>query len=213
MCAARLAQWDQAPSLRARIEPRTRTQAGGTSRALTRRVTDNIFHPDTQALLEYGRAIAAGLNPPSIKSADGLADRLFVIDGISEGRSTFMTFGAELMILFRRDLRRTELRDLFLEPDQKMLKPFLSAIAEANQPGVACAVAESVSGLKLGVELLATPLAKGVLAGERLLGLIQPLGGESFLNGEKIVRLRLISLHPPLAKAPVQPLRLVVSNP
>ena len=42
---------------------------------------------------------------------------------------------------------------------------------------------------------------------------IQPLGGESFLNGEKIVRLRLISLHPPLAKAPVQPLRLVISNP
>ncbi|HVY02580.1 MAG TPA: PAS domain-containing protein [Caulobacterales bacterium] len=170
------------------------------------------FHPDTQALLEYGRAIAAGLNPPSIKSADGLADRLFVVDGVSEGRSTFLTFGAELMVLFRRDLRRTELRDLFLEPDQKLIQAFLSAVTAANQPGVACAVAESVSGLKLGLEILATPLAKGVLAGERLLGLIQPLGGEGFMAGEKIVRVRLISLHPPLAKAPVQPLRLVVSN-
>jgi hypothetical protein len=184
----------------------------GTSPALCWPVNDLSFHPDTQALLEYGRAIAAGLNPPSIKSADGMADRLFVVDGVHDGRATFLTFGAELMTLFRRDLRRTDLKDLFLGPDARLVHAFLSSVADANQPGVMCAVAETATGLKLGLEILATPLAKGVLSGERLLGLIQPLGGEGFLNGEKIIRVRLISLHPPFAKAPVQALRLVVSN-
>ena len=176
-------------------------------------MNETSFHPDTQALLDYGRAIAAGENPPSIRSADGLADRLFVIDGVSEERSTFLTFGAELMVLFRRDLRRTQLRDLFLDADQKMLVALLSAISAANQPGVALAMGETASGMQVGIELLATPLAKGVLAGERLLGLMQPLGGEGFLKEERIVRMRLISLHPPLAKLPTPTgLRLVVSN-
>lgn len=176
-------------------------------------MNDIAFHPDTQALLAYGRAIAAGHNPPSIKSADGLADRLFVIDGVSEGRATFLTFGAELMVLFRRDLRRTDLKDLLLDADAKLAQAFFSAVAAANQPGVICAFGETVTGLRVGLEILATPLAKGVLAGERLLGLIQPLGGEPFLEGERIVRVQIVSLHPPLARAPVQPLRLVVSNP
>ncbi len=176
-------------------------------------MNDISFHPDTQALLAYGRAIAAGQNPPAIKSAGGLADRLFVIDGLGDGRAMFLTFGAELMVLFRRDLRRSDLKALFLEPDAKMLQCFLAAIAAANQPGVACLIAETNRNTRIGIELLATPLAKGVLAGERLLGLIQPLGGEAFLKDERVERLRIVSLHPPLARAPVQPLRLVVSNP
>jgi hypothetical protein len=176
-------------------------------------LADEPFHPDTRALLEYGRAIAAGRTPPGIKAADKLADRLFVIEGVPDGRANFLTFGADLIALFKRDLRRSDLLNLFLPPDQALMRAFLGAIVAANQPGVVCAIGESECGLQLGVELLATPLAKGVLSGERLLGLIQPLGGEGFLGEKALARLRVTSLFPPLARAPTQPLRLVVSNP
>lgn len=170
------------------------------------------FHPDTRALLDYGRAIAAGSAPPSIKAADRMADRLFVIDGVSEGRANFLTFGSELVALFKRDLRRTDLLDLFLPADRALLRAFLSAVASANQPGVVCGVAETKCGMQVGVEILTTPLAKGVLSGERLLGLIQPLGGESLLEHRPLTRLRVNSIFPPAARETVKPLRLVVSN-
>jgi hypothetical protein len=175
-------------------------------------LSDQPFHPDTRALLDYGRAIAAGRSPPSIKAADKLADRLFVIDGVAEGRANFLTFGSELITLFKRDLRRSDLLDLFLAPDRAMLRTFLASITAANQPGVACVVAETNCGLQVGAEILATPLARGVLSGERLLGLIQPLGGESLLGERAIARLRLIGLFPPPARAPTKRLQLVVNN-
>jgi hypothetical protein len=175
-------------------------------------LSDEPFHPDTRALLDYGRAIAAGKSPPSIKTADKLADRLFVIDGVGEGRANFLTFGSELITLFKRDLRRTDLLDLFLAPDRTMMRALLTSIATANQPGVACVMAETSCGVQIGAEILATPLASGVLSGERLLGLIQPLGGESLLGGRAISQLRVTSIFPPLAREPVKRLRLVVNN-
>lgn len=178
-------------------------------------LSDEPFHPDTRALLEYGRAIADGQSPPSIKAADKMADRLFVIDGVADGRANFLTFGAELITLFKRDLRRTDLLDLFLVPDRTMMRALLASIASANQPGVVCGLAETEDGARVGLEILATPLAKGVLSGERLLGLIQPLGGEGLLGQRPIKRIRVTSLYPPLAKeprGPTQRLRLVVNN-
>lgn len=175
-------------------------------------LTDEPFHPDTRSLLEYGRAIAAGKSPPSIKTADKLADRLFVIDGVAEGRANFLTFGSELITLFKRDLRRSDLLDLFLAPDRAMMRALLASITAANQPGVACVVAHTKCGIQIAVEILATPLARGVLSGERLLGLIQPLGGEGLLGDRAISQLRLTSVFPPLAREPVKRLRLVVNN-
>ncbi|MEJ0023675.1 MAG: PAS domain-containing protein [Alphaproteobacteria bacterium] len=173
----------------------------------------NLFHPDTRALLDYGKAIAAGRTPPSVGAADRLGDRLFVIDGVPDGQANFLTFGSELISLFKRDLRRTDLLDLFLPADRAMMRAFISAVSSANQPGVACCLAETSCGIQVGVEILVTPLAKGVLSGERLLGLMQPLGGEGFLGDKAISRLRITSLFPPAARERVKPIRLVVSNP
>ncbi len=173
---------------------------------------EDAFHPDTSALVAYGRAIAAGRAPPAIKAADRLADRLFVLDGLQAGRATFLTFGAELIALFGRDLRGGDLGALFLAPDRALAQALLGAVLDANAPAVATALGETACGLRLHVEVGVTPLAKGVLPGERLLGLVQPLGGEGFLEGRPIARLRLTRLHPPLARIPARP-RLVVSNP
>lgn len=174
---------------------------------------DEPFHPDTRALLEYGRAMAAGRTPATIKTADRLADRLFVIDGLGDGRANFLTFGADLVTLFQRDLRRSDLLSLFLPPDQAMLRSFLAAVTAANEPGVVCVMGETACDRRLGLELLTTPLARGVLPGERLLGMLQPLGGESALEGRGLTRLRVSSIFPPRAPLPRKPLRLVVSNP
>jgi hypothetical protein len=174
--------------------------------------SEDAFHPDTRALLDYGRAIASGRPAPSIKTADKLADRLFVIDGVNEGRANFLTFGSELISLFGRDLRRTDLLDLFLPSDRALLRALLNAVVASSQPGVVAATAEAGDGTTIGVEILATPLARGVLTGERLLGLVQPLGGESLLEGRAIKRIRLGAIYPPRAHEPLKPLRLVVSN-
>lgn len=61
-------------------------QLGGRGPRAFMTLADEPFHPDTRALLEYGRAIAAGRTPPGIKAADKLADRLFVIDGVPDGQ-------------------------------------------------------------------------------------------------------------------------------
>ncbi|HWA22776.1 MAG TPA: PAS domain-containing protein [Caulobacterales bacterium] len=177
-------------------------------------LSDEPFHPDTRALLEYGKAIAAGRTPPTVNAADKLGDRLFVIDGVPDGRANFLTFGSELITLFKRDLRRTDMLDLFLPADRGLIRAFVAAVSSANQPGVVCTVAETECGVRVGVEILVTPLAKGVLSGERLLGLMQPLGGEGFLGEKAISRLRINSLFPPTARERVkpQPIRLVVSN-
>lgn len=175
-------------------------------------LNDEPFHPDTRALLDYGLAIASGRTPPAVNAADKLGDRLFVIDGVKDHRANFLTFGSELVALFRRDLRRTELLDLFLPADRALMRALIGAVSSANQPGVACCAAEAQDGTKVGIEILLTPLAKGVLSGERLLGLMQPLGGEGFLGAAAITRLRVMSLFPPAARERQRPIRLVVSN-
>ncbi len=175
-------------------------------------LTDEPFHPDTRALLEYGRAIAAGKTPPAVGTADKLGDRLFVIDGVPDGRANFLTFGSELIDLFKRDLRRSDLLDLYLPSDRALMRAFISAVSSANQPGVVCGAGETKDGVQVGIEILVTPLAKGVLSGERLLGLMQPLGGEGFLGDKGLTRLRVTSIFPPAARERAKPIRLVVSN-
>jgi hypothetical protein len=71
--------------------------------------------------------------------------------------------------------------------------------------------ADTFCGRALGAEILITPLKLDSGLGYRFLGLFQALGGEQFLDGASIQRLRLGSLHPPLAKPPAA-MRLVVSN-
>jgi hypothetical protein len=72
-------------------------------------------------------------------------------------------------------------------------------------------VQAETSASLLAAEILITPLRADPLFGERYLGLFQPLGGEAFLEGRPVLRLRVGSLHPPFAKAP-RSVRLVVDN-
>jgi hypothetical protein len=174
---------------------------------------EECFHPDTRALLSYGRALSGiGTTPPG-GGAASLAGRLFVIDRLVSGRLQVRTFGSELVTLFGSDLRDSDLRALFLPADQTLLAAFVAAVEAVNEPGVLRAVAETGDGRRLGAELLLTPLRSEGQQADRLLGLFQPLGGESLLDGRPLKRVKLGALHPPFAREPLPGgLKLVVNN-
>lgn len=172
---------------------------------------EETFHPDTRALLAYGRALAGAGAPPRKGGADHVLERLFVIERKKDGRLPIRTFGAELVKLFGRDLKEHDLSRYFLAPDLAMIQALISACAEAGEPGIVRVTAESAGRKFLSAEMLLTPLKVDSALGDRFLGLFQSLGGDSFLEGEPIQVLRIGSLHPPTAKAR-KGMRLVVVN-
>jgi hypothetical protein len=170
------------------------------------------FHPDTRALLAYGRALAGSPEAkPKKGGADQVLERLFVIERTKEGRLPIRTFGADLIKLFGRDLRDHDFSALFLAADLRLLNALIDASVDAGEPAIARITAETTDRRRLGAEILITPLKVDKTLGARFLGLFQALGGERFLEGASIHRLRLGSLHPPTAKEP-RTMRLVVVN-
>jgi hypothetical protein len=172
---------------------------------------EETFHPDTRALLAYGRALAGAAAPPKKGGADQVLERLFVIERMKDGRMPVRTFGAELVKIFGRDLRNHDFAHFFLEPDLALMRALIDACAAAGEPAIARVTAETTGARLLGAEILLTPLKVDATLGNRFLGLFQSLGGEPFLGERPIHRLRLGSLHPPAAKEP-KTMRLVVVN-
>jgi hypothetical protein len=175
-------------------------------------IGDERFHPDTRALLAFGRALAGQPAPPKRQGADHVLERLLILERCADGRWPLRSFGAELTALFGRDLKDQDFASLWLEPDWALVTALAGAALAAEEPGIARAKAETACGRLLGLEILITPLKVEAAFGERYLGMLQPLGGEAFLEGRPLVRLRLVSLHPPPAKTPPR-VRLVVTNP
>jgi hypothetical protein len=170
------------------------------------------FHPDTRALLSYGRALAGSPDAkPKKGGADHVLERLFVIERTKDGRLPIRTFGADLIKVFGRDLRDHDFSSLFLEADLRLVNALIDASVDAGEPAIARVNAETADRFQLGAEILITPLKVDLTLGTRFLGLFQALGGEHFVHGRAIQRLRLGSLHPPWAKEP-RGMRLVVVN-
>lgn len=172
---------------------------------------EETFHPDTRALLAYGRALAGAGATPKKGGADHVLERIFVIERKKDGRLPIRTFGAELVNLFGRDLKEHDLARFFLAPDLSLVEALIEACEDAGEPGIVRLTAETASGKLLSAEMLLTPLKVDRMLGNRFLGLFQALGGEAFLSGEPIQLMRIGSIHPPTAKLP-KGMRLVVVN-
>lgn len=172
---------------------------------------EETFHPDTRALLAYGRALAGAGAAPKKGGADQVLERLFVIERTQDSRMPIRTFGKDLITLFGRDLRDHDFSRLMLAPDLNLVNALIDACAAAGEPGIIRVIATTGSGKALGAEVLLTPLKVDHALGNRFLGLFQPLGGQNFLDGDVIQLLKLGSLHPPAAKMP-KAMRLVVVN-
>ncbi|MFZ4121288.1 MAG: PAS domain-containing protein [Caulobacterales bacterium] len=175
-------------------------------------IGEETFHPDTRALLAYGRTLAGGTDQPVRRSrADQVLERLFIFERTQDGRWPIRTFGQDLVTVFGRDLKDHDFATLWLAPDKVLISALISAAADAGQPAIARVTASTQDGTKLGAEVLITPLRMEPAFGERFLALFQPLGGEAFLGGKPITLIRCGSLHPPVARSPL-PVRLVVNN-
>ncbi len=172
---------------------------------------EDSFHPDTRALLGYGRALSGKAHIGRRPRADQVLERLLILERCRDGRWPMRSFGADLVALFGRDLKDQDFAHLWLAPDWALVASLAAAADNAGEPGVARLKGETACGLVLGLELVVTPLRVEPVFGDRFLGMLQPLGGQAFLDGRPLVRLRLASLHPPAAKAPAH-VRLVVSN-
>lgn len=172
---------------------------------------EETFHPDTRALLAYGRALAGSAAPPKKGGADQVLERLFVVERTKDGRMPLRTFGTELISLFGRDCRDHDFTSFFLQPDLGLVRALIEACAMAGEPGIMRVTAETRGGRKIGAELLITPLKVDPNVNNRFLGLFQSLGGDAFKGDEPIYRLRVGSIHPPTAKEPTA-MRLVVVN-
>lgn len=172
---------------------------------------EETFHPDTRALLAYGRALAGAGVAPKKGAADQVLERLFVIERMKDGRWPVRTFGADLVKMFGRDLKEHDFARMWLEQDLKLVSALIDACAASGQPGIVRVTAETADGRLMGAEILFTPLKVETSFGERYLALFQTLGGDAFLGERVIHRLKLGSLHPPPAKTP-KGMRLVVVN-
>jgi hypothetical protein len=172
---------------------------------------EETFHPDTRALLTYGRALAGDGVPPKKGRADQVLERLFVIERMPDGRLPIRTFGRELVQLFGADMREHDFARYFLSPDLGMLRSLINACEAAGEPGIVRVTGETSDRRTLGAEILFTPLKVDHHLGHRFLGLFQSLGGDAFVAARPIFRLKIGSLHPPTAKSP-KGLRLAVVN-
>lgn len=172
---------------------------------------EESFHPDTRALLAFGRALAGSGAPPPRGGADHVLDRLFVIERMRDGRLPIRTFGAELIKVFGRDLREHDFAHLFLAPDLALVRATIEASLAAAAPAIARVAAEAMDGSAIGAEILLTPLKFDANLGDRFLGMFQVLGGQALLLDQPIRWLKLASIHPPAATTPTAP-RLVVVN-
>jgi hypothetical protein len=169
------------------------------------------FHPNTRALIGHGRALAGADQPGRRPASAAVMDRIVILERCADGRWPMRSFGAGLVDLFGQDLTDQDFAALWLAPDWGLVASLAAAADAAREPGVARLKGETACGRVLGLEALFTPLRVESIFGDRFLVMLQPLGGEAFLDGRPLVRLRLASLHPPLAKAPAR-VRLVVSN-
>jgi hypothetical protein len=119
---------------------------------------EETFHPDTRALLAYGRALAGAGAAPKKGGADQVLERLFVIERAKDGRMPIRTFGKDLVALFGRDLRDHDFSRLLLAPDLNLVNALIDACAAAGEPGIMRVLATTGSGKALGAEVLLTPL-------------------------------------------------------
>src|SRR5215470_5337163 len=103
---------------------------------------EETFHPDTRALLAYGRALAGAGAAPKRGGADQVLERLFVIERMSDGRWPVRTFGADLVKLFGRDLKEHDFARFWLEPDLKLMAALIESCAAAGEPAIARVNAE-----------------------------------------------------------------------
>ena len=164
---------------------------------------EETFHPDTRALLAYGRALAGAGAPPKKGGADQVLERLFVIERTKDGRLPIRTFGADSSQLFGRDLKEHDFARFFLAPDLVLVNALIEACNAAGEPGIARVTGETARRQACSAPKFCSRRSKSIPAwATASSACFNRWAAIRSWAGKPIQSLRLGSLHPPAAKTP-----------
>lgn len=180
---------------------------------------ERSIHPNTKTLLDAWKRMKAN---PAMHSADGpnamdhpgLLESLFVIQHNEAARWTFRSIGTGVTNLLGRDMSGKDFCSLWTGPDRMMMDAFLESVRLDGAPGVVRARGETLTGQRAELEVTLMPLAQTSSSdtSARMIGLYQPLGGESMLKGRPVWRHRISMLVPPDTQKKGPQLKLVTNK-
>ncbi len=175
---------------------------------------DTSLHPNTQAMLQAWRRMAAGAADMAAASGDfpEIVSRLFVIEASNANRAPFRLSGERMPALLGRDTSTLDFLTFWTGQDRGMIAGLLETIRLENEPGVIRAYGETIDGRRVELEIALAPLDRPTTRSGRMLGLYQTLGGEPMIGGRPIQRHRLAAVLLPEPKAAGFHLRLIASN-
>lgn len=160
-----------------------------------------MAHPNTDRLIDYWRQRRGSRSAPtraSINPADftELLPQVFIAGVSSLGHYPFRLAGGFIADLHGRDLRGENLVGLWSQADRARLQSAVEIARRRAEPFVAEAEIHADGVPPLGLEVLFAPLVSPSGEADRILGLYQPLGMTSRLQGQKARYLAIRHLAP-----------------
>lgn len=134
-----------------------------------------------------------------------LLGNLFMLQRHDATHHVFRLAGTKLCDLHQRELRDQNFLSFWRGYDREQIRLLLEAVLANASPGGAYSTAHSLSGDKLEVELVMTPLASKTGKVDRILGLYQPLQAPDRFQQRPIIRHDLNRLRLPESRAWRQP--------
>lgn len=156
-------------------------------------------HPNTRAMLEAWRRLSEGSAPtgPHAEDHPGLIERLFVLTHTSERDYPFSRVGMVIERLFGRQLFDHNFLTLWSETDRHIIDAVLGAALSDHGPAIIRARGETLTGVRLDLELALAPLRGHSGGYNRFLGLCQTMMPEEMLGRRPLTRLQVVAVFPP----------------
>lgn len=169
------------------------------------KVTANMMHAHARTLVSYWdsrRRTDAVPARADIAAADlrDLLGNLFMLQRHDPSHHVFRLAGTRLCDLHQRELREQNFLSFWRGYDREHMKLLLESVLANAAPGRGYATAETISGDRIDIEMVFTPLASKAGCVDRVLGLYQPLQSPDRFRHRPIIRHELTRILPPVAK-------------
>jgi hypothetical protein len=117
-----------------------------------------------------------------------LLGNLFMLQRHDASHHVFRLAGTQVCHLHQRELREQNFLSFWRGYDREHMKLLLESVLAFAAPGSAVATAHSLSGDRMEVEMVFTPLASKAGSVDRVLGLYQPLQSPETFRRRPVVR-------------------------
>ncbi len=170
-------------------------------------------HPNTKAVIEAWKRLSWGDNQivdgPMAQDYPDVVGRLFIVQRTDVEDYSLRMVGAGIQELFGRELVEHNFLSLWNASDKLVVKTAIETALECKSPSLVQAMAQSLDGKKIDVEVSFSPLDDGNTERPRLLCLYQTLSNEAALKGRPIHRHFISGMYPPMPTDTGPSLRVV----